>query len=97
MKVSNRRKHPLGFTEMMKVKKPSKAKAKPEKPVRKRNKSKSKRAEEQKPISKEDRIKLAVDYTFENFDKKLYGLVVPESCNFLPDFLSMVKLMTFKL
>ena len=30
-------------------------------------------------------------------DNKLFGLIVPESGNFLPDFYSMLKLMTLKI
>lgn len=35
----------------------------------------------------------AVRDTLEELDNKLYGLIIPKSGNFIPDFFNMIKLM----
>lgn len=81
---------------MMKIKKSKNLKVKHDKVVKKRSKSKSKKDDDKSLNDKTGRI-AKINAYLSQFDKKLYGLIVPESGNFIPDFLSMLKLMTLKL
>lgn len=72
-----------GFEDIFKSKKTRSAK--------KRKREKDEDIDEDKEsIGKKE---LAVKLTLEELDKKLYGLIVPKSGNFIPDFFDMIRLM----
>lgn len=87
-----------GFDEILcsKVIKPIKNKN-DIKDKRKRSKNRKKKADEKNEETPEYKIETALNYAIERLSIKLYGLIVPVSGDFLPDFFDMIKLMTLKM
>lgn len=81
-----------GFEELFSNAKPKKLK---NEKVRRKPRPESKKGI---PRVNEDleKEKVCLKETIEEIDKKLYGLIVPKSGDFLPEFFDMIKLMTFK-
>ena len=65
--------------------------------IRKRSKVKKKKQEELANKVELSPQEIAVNFALQELNQKLYGLIVPKSGNFLPDFFDMLKLMTLKL
>lgn len=76
-----------GFEELFASKK---TRAERKKEIIKLKKQKRQGAKEERSMTKKE---LVVYQTLEKLDEKLFGLLVPQAGNFLPDFFEMVRLM----
>lgn len=84
-----------GFDDIFNTKKKNRKHSARSKSVRRKVRHKKAKNEEE-DFERQNSKEQIIANTLEMIDKKLYGLIVPLSGNFLPEFFDMLKLMTLK-